>query len=271
VKGDHGGYKHEVTDDGKHFIQQAVADMTIQMDADDYLELPDNRVIDVPVQLTPALQAKYDKFEKEAFMELDSGAEIDPENAATLLGKCLQFASGAIYTDPEDRSKWDIIHKIKIDALIDTIEQLEGKPVLIGYQYRHDAERIKKALKKAKIHFIHFDSSIKGSDAQKVQEDWNNGKYSVMLGHGQSVGHGLNLQYGSCNVCWFGLPWSLEIYKQFNGRIIKRQGQKQKTSLIRIVCENTVDEVVRDAQEFKAANEHELKQTVNEYRKRRGV
>jgi len=205
------------------------------------------------------------------FLELDSGAEIDPDNAATLMGKCLQFASGAIYLDPEDRTKWDIIHKVKIDALVDVIEQLDGKPLLLGYQFKHDAERIKKRLKREKINFVHFDSKIKGAEAQKLEEDWNAGKYDVMLGHGQSIGHGLNLQYGCANVAWFGLPWSLEVYKQFNGRVIKRQGQTEKTTLIRILCEDTADMIVQQAQESKAATEKELKQTVNEYRKRKGV
>ena len=268
---DNRGYKYTVTDKGKDFIQKAVADITIQMDADDYLKLPDNRIHDVFVRLPEKLQAQYDQLEKEMFLELDSGAEIDPENAATLMGKCLQFVSGAIYTDITDRTKWEDIHNVKIDALIDVIEQLNGKPLLLGYQFRHDAERIKKRLTKEKINFVHFDSSIKGKDAQKLEEDWNAGKYTVLLGHGQSVGHGLNLQYGCSNVAWYGLPWSLEIYKQFNGRVIKRQGQTQKTTLIRMLCEDTVDMAVLLAQETKAQTETELKRTVNEYRKRKGV
>ena len=57
------------------------------MDADDYLDLPDNRVHDVIVKLPPTTtKQKYDKFEKEMFMELDSGIEIDPDNAATYDG-----------------------------------------------------------------------------------------------------------------------------------------------------------------------------------------
>lgn len=270
-KQDRGGYKYEVTEKGKTFIHEKVSDITIQMDADDYLDLPDNRMHDVFVRLPDKIMAQYDRLEKEMFLELDSGAEIDPDNAATLMGKCLQFVSGAIYTDVTDRTHWDTIHSVKIDALIDTIEQLNGKPLLLGYQFRHDAERIKARFKKEKINFVHFDSSIKGKDAQQLEEDWNAGKYTVMLGHGQSVGHGLNLQYGCSTVGWYGLPWSLEIYKQFNGRVIKRQGQTDKTTLIRFMCEDTVDMAVLLAQETKAMTETELKKTVNEYRKRKGV
>jgi SNF2 family DNA or RNA helicase len=270
-KSDRMGYKHEITREGERFIHQAVSDITIEMAAEDYLKLPENRIHTITVKLPDRLQQQYDKLEREMFLELDSGATIDPDNAATAMGKCLQFASGAVYTHPEDRTQWDIIHKLKIDALVDAIEELNGEPLLLGYQFKHDAERIKKRFDKEKINYVHFDSKIKGSEAQQLEEDWNNGKYAVMLGHGQSIGHGLNLQYGCAYVGWFGLPWSLEIFKQFNGRVIKRQGQKRKTTMIQILTESTVDFAVLEAQERKAATEDDLRTAVNTYRKSKGV
>jgi len=266
---DGGGYKYQITAEGKQFIYNAVGDITIQMDADDYLELPDNNVVDINVQLSETDQKQYEKFEKEMFLELDSGNKIEPENRASLMGKCLQFASGAVYTDLEDRTKWDVIHKAKIDALVEVIDSLQGKPLLVGYQFRHDVERIKQRLTKEKINFIHFDASVKGKEATQVIDDWNAGLYTVMLGHHQSVGHGNNLQYGCAHVCWYGMPWSLEGYKQFNGRVIKRQGQTEKTTLLRILVDNTVDHAVRIAQESKAQTETEVKQAVNDYRKKK--
>lgn len=266
---DHGGYKYSVTDQGEKFIKEKISDITIQMNADDYLDLPDNVDVDVVVQLPDKIQKQYDKLELEMFLELDSGNAIEPENRASLMGKCLQMASGAVYTDPEDRTEWDVIHKHKIDALVEVIESLNGAPVLVGYQFRHDVERIKERLTKEKIEFIHFDRTVKGSDAQEVQENWNKGLYTVMLGHHASVGHGLNLQYGSSNICWYGLPWSLEGRKQFEGRIKKRQGQTHNTTVIRIMVENTVDFAVLAAQNFKAETEAGLKDAINSYRQQK--
>lgn len=268
---DYMGYSHTVTERGKKFIQEAVSDITIQMDADDYLDLPDNRELIIEVSLPPKLQAQYDLLEKQMFLELDSGELIEPENAATLMGKCLQFVSGAVYTDPEDRTVWEDIHKIKIDALIETIKDLNGEPLLLGYQFKHDAARIKARFDKEKINYVHFDSKIKGKEATELVDDWNNGKYAVMLGHGQSVGHGNNLQYGCSTVGWYGLPWSSEVYKQFNGRVIKRQGQKKKTKLLKFLVDNTVDYAVLEALNTKSATQAELKQSVQTYRRRKGV
>jgi hypothetical protein len=266
---DGGGYKYNVLPEGEKFIKAAISDITIQMDADDYLDLPDNQDVDIVVRLDEKSQKQYDKLEKDMFLELDSGNNIEPENRASLMGKCLQMASGAVYTDIDDRTKWDVIHKHKVDALIEALESLNGAPLLIGYQFRHEVERIKKRLTKEKIHFIHFDRHVKGSDAQQVEKDWNAGRYTVMLGHHASVGHGLNLQYGCSNVCWFGMPWSLEGRKQFEGRVKKRQGQKNMTTVIRILVEDTVDFAVLEAQNSKAETEADLKNAISSYRKQK--
>ena len=270
-KSDYMGYNIEVTPEGKKFIHEAVADITIQMDAEDYLTLPDNRIHNIVVKLTDKVQKQYDKLEEKMFLELDSGEVLDIENKACLMNKCLQMASGAVYTDPEDRTHWEVIHKTKIDALMEVIESLQGDPLLLGYQFRHDAARIKERFKTDGINFIHYDSKIKGKEAQELEDNWNAGKYTVMLGHGQSIGHGLNLQYGCAYVAWYGLPWGLETFKQLNGRVIKRQGQKRKTTLIQILVENTVDYAVLYAQERKAETQDELRTAVNDYRKRKGV
>ena len=52
-----------------------------------------------------------------------------------------------------------------------------------------------------------------------------------MLAHPASVGHGLNLQKGGHIIVWFGNTWSLELYQQFNARIL-RQGQQEDSVII---------------------------------------
>ncbi len=263
---DRGGYKYTITDLGEQFIQARVSDITLQMDADDYLELPPNMDNIIEVVLPDKLQAQYDKLEKEMFVELDSGFKLDVENAAILSGKCRQFANGAIYTNPEDRTLWDEVHNHKLDALVEVIEELNGDPLLLGYQFKHDADRIKKRFDKEKIKYVHFDSKIRGTEAQELEIAWNNGEYPVMLGHGQSIGHGLNFQYGCANVGWFGLPFSSETYRQFNGRVKKRQGQKRPTTVHKFLTANTVDLLVDAALDYKTQSEESIRAAVDSYR-----
>ena len=64
---------------------------------------------------------------------------------------------------------------------------------------------------------------------------------------------------------WFGINWSLELYEQMNGRI-ERQGQTQPVSIIRILCEDTVDLAVCDAIGRKFDDQEGLKSALQRYR-----
>ncbi len=79
--------------------------------------------------------------------------------------KCLQIASGAVYTD--DKGTWSEIHDSKIQALESVIAESGGMPVLVAYHFKSDLARLLKAFPKGK----QLDS-----DPQTLR-DWNAGKY----------------------------------------------------------------------------------------------
>jgi SNF2 family DNA or RNA helicase len=147
------------------------------------------------------------------------------------------MSNGAIYTDEGNTMQ---IHDRKLDALEDIIEGMNGKPLLVGYWFRHDYERIVRRLTEIGVPFERLDSeaSIKR---------WNAGQIQVGLAHPASTGHGLNLQDGGNTICWFSPTWSLELYQQMNARLY-RQGQKANTVvIIHIVTKGTIDSRVLKA------------------------
>lgn len=101
---------------------------------------------------------------------------------------------------------------------------MNGRPLLVGYWFRHDYERIARRLTEAGIPFERLDS-------EASMKRWNEGKILVALAHPASTGHGLNLQEGGNTICWFSPTWSLELYQQMNARLF-RQGQKAETVVI---------------------------------------
>lgn len=87
----------------------------------------------------------------------------------------------------------------------------------------------------------------------------------VFISH-NSMGHGVDgLQESGHILVWFGLNWSLELYEQMNGRI-NRQGQSQPVSIIRILCNDSVDLAVADALERKTDDQEGLKRALQRYR-----
>lgn len=211
-------------------IYGRISDITISMRSSDYLELPECVMNEVVVDMDEKEKKVYETFRKEMVAEIGD-KEIDAVNAASLSGKLLQMANGAVY----GRDGGCIaIHDRKLDALEDLIEGMNGRPVLVAYWFRHDAERIRERFRVREIRT--------GKDI----DDWNRGDIPVAIIHPASAGHGLNLQEGGSTLVWFGLTWSLELYQQTNARL-HRQGQRNTVIIHHIICRGTVDERVMEA------------------------
>lgn len=211
-------------------IYKRISDITISMRSCDYLKLPECVINEVSVTMDEKEAAVYDTFREDMVAEI-KGKEIDAVNAAVLSGKLLQMANGAVYDEGKQALH---IHDRKLDALEDLIEGANGKPVLIAYWFKHDADRIK----------ARFD--VREIKTSKDIEDWNAGRIPAAIIHPASAGHGLNLQTGGSTLIWFGLTWSLELYQQTNARL-HRQGQTDTVIIHHIITKDTIDETVMQA------------------------
>lgn len=223
-------YSYKPLPGAEDAIYERISDITISMKSCDYLTLPECVINEVPVYMDEKEQAVYDGFRDEMVAKIRD-KEIDAANAAVLSGKLLQMANGAVYDEEKVSHP---IHSRKLDALEDLIEGANGKPVLIAYWYKHDAERIK----------ARFD--VREIKISQDIEDWNAGRIPAAIIHPASAGHGLNLQAGGSTIIWFGLTWSLELYQQTNARL-HRQGQRDTVVIHHIIAKGTIDEDVMKA------------------------
>lgn len=211
-------------------IKEKISDICVSMRTDDYLDLPDKRVIDVPVTLPPSGARLYKKMACDSLLDL-AGSEISAFQAATVTGKLLQMSGGAVYDDNGNATH---IHDAKLEALSEILEASHGDPVLCFVGYKHEEERIKS-------YFAAY--SPRTIQTQQDIQDWNSGKIKLLVSHPASIGHGLNLQQGGHIIVWYSPTWSLELYQQANARLY-RQGQKMPTLIYRLIARGTVDEVV---------------------------
>lgn len=228
-------YSYKLREGAEETIHAKIKDICMSMEAKDYLKLPPRIDNIIEIKFPDELQKQYNDFEREMVLELFSNEEdpldISVANAAALSNKLLQFANGAVYDEVKN---YHIVHDLKIQALKELIDDADGHPVLIGWTYRHDRDRIMEALKKYKPRELKDEKDI---------NDWNNGFIQVMLMHPASGGHGLNLQGGGSRIIWFGQTWSLELYQQFNARLY-RQGQDQPVIINKLVACKTLDQRV---------------------------
>lgn len=224
-------YAYDAKQGAEAAIMQKISDICISMKAEDYLQLPDITYDTVPVVLEPKARKAYDELEREMVLELADDEYIDVASAAALSNKLQQLANGAVYDGDKN---WHEIHRCKVDAFMELIEQLAGKPALVFYNFKHDLERLQNALKKTSLRVSRLSTP---ADEQK----WNEGKLDILLAHPASAAYGLNLQDGGNHVVWFGLNWSLELYQQANKRL-HRQGQKHKVIIHHLIAEGTRDD-----------------------------
>ena len=245
----------------KEHIMSLIGDITISMRSDDYLDLPPLLVNDVYVDLTPKLTKQYKEMEKELLLSFDSGHELEIDSAASLCNRCLQFANGACYKAPGN-PEWENIHDIKMDALADLVEEAAGKPILIMYEFQHDAEKIMKKYPMAR----RINSEIPEAEFNEIIRQWNAGQLPMLIGHPASIGHGLNIQAGSNLMVWYGLNWSLELYLQAMARL-RRQGQTLPVIAHRIMMRDTWDEVVRLRLASNQETEQSMRTAIEEYRR----
>ena len=237
---DYMGYKWTPRPGALEQITERIADVTLSMRAEDWLTLPERIDNIIRVQLPPKILKQYKDFERKMILEEH---DIEAVNNGVLTGKLLQCANGSVYNDEKTAIE---LHDLKLKALDALIEEASGQPVLIAYSYQFDLEKLRHRYKGAEV---------LGENEGCVAR-WNRGEIPVLLAHPASASFGLNLQHGGSITVWYGLPWSLEHYLQFNARLL-RSGQKAKSVIIHhIVADDTVDDRVLEALSDKAADQN---------------
>ncbi len=239
-------FSYKPKDGADNAIQSLLGDICVSMKAEDYLQLPDVVIDDIPVVLDPKAKKQYDELEREMLLQVNEDT-IEAPFAASLSNKLLQLCNGAAYD--ADHRVIDI-HQCKIEAFMELVEQLNGQPALVFYNFQHDLTRLESALSKTKLR-------VRRLSTPQDETDWNNRQIDILLAHPASCAYGLNLQDGGNHVVWFGLNWSLELYQQANKRL-HRQGQTQKVIIHHLAVVGGRDEDVVAALADKGATQDHL-------------
>ena len=221
------GFTWVPTKDASKSIHSAISHLILDMYEEDHLDMPSLTYNNICIELDSKSYKYYKEVEHEFFTVIDDN-RITAQASAVAGMKCHQIAQGNIYVDiPEDLTDDEIklfkktrktihVHKNKIEALKELVNELNGKPLLVAYHYRHDLLALQK-LFGANVPYI--GGGVSEDDIKRIERHWNAGKLPILLGHPASMGHGLNFQESGNDICWFTLTWNLEHYIQLNKRI----------------------------------------------------
>ena len=236
-------------------IQGRLRDIVLTLRAKDYLDLEDPWPVWHTVDLSRSQRQVYDEMQKEYILQYNDKT-ITAVNSGVLANKLLQLSNGFIY---DGEKNWHPFHERKTEAMLDIIEAAQG-PVMVAYNYIPDRIRIERALTKAKINW-------KLLKTEQDEDDWNAGKYDVLVLSPGSAGEGTNLYENGCSdLVWYGLIWSLYQYQQTCARLTGgHRAVGKQIQLHHIVTEDTYEDRVKLTLDRNAHNQDEMKAGLAEY------
>ena len=258
-----GQYNWRIQKGAEEKIYEAISDAVIRIDAEDELELPPKILRNIKFDLPTKARKTYEEMEEDFILELEQGS-VTAVNAASASSKLRQIANGGVYLDPtgpEEKRRAEDIHQAKIEATLDLLSELNGKPTLVAYEFNHDLARLKKALGKDTPH---LGSGVSQKQSQQIQRDWNAGRIPYLLCQPQSMSRGLNLQGSGRAVIWHSITWNYEHYDQFIRRIW-RTGQKERVFIYHLIARKTIDEAIMKTLGKKARVQNALLKALKEY------
>ena len=130
--------------DAVPLLTAKIADVSMRLQAEDYLTMPELSHNIIPVQLPPAARKTYDALADDLVAKTDGGATLTAVTAAAAVMKLRQITNGWAY-DADGEST--LVHEAKLDALADLVEEQSGSPIIVAVAFLHEVAAIRTALK----------------------------------------------------------------------------------------------------------------------------
>lgn len=241
-------------------IQELLAQTSITIDARDWFDIKEPIERHIFVDLPPKARKQYDEMQKELFTWIENHP-LEAFSAGVKSLKCLQMASGSVKISED---KWLPVHDEKIEALKSIVEETNGAPLLVAYQFRADLARILKAFPRAQ--------SLE-KDSKRKEREFREGKIPMLVVHPQSAGHGLDLQH-NCNIL---VDYSSGFNLEFDEQVIERIGPTRQFQIgkdvpvyrYRIIARGTVEQTaVLPSLKNKTSVQDALKDAMNAHKRK---
>ena len=205
---------------------------------EDCLDLPDYTYQKRIIQLSKEQQKIYDQMKNVALAQMD-GKLMTTSTALVQLMRLQQITCGHFKADD---GTLKIIKNERVNALMDILEEVEGKAIIWAH-WRHDIDSIVKAIKKEYPGSVmtYYGSTSTEDRAKAIKEIQDpESKVRFLVGTPQTGGYGITLTEANVMI-YYSNGYDLEKRTQSEARI-NRIGQKRKMTYIDIICEKTVDE-----------------------------
>lgn len=256
-----GGSFH-VREDRRQAFYSQVQPLCLRLEQKDYLSMPELVTHDIPLELEGEAAKAYTAMEEQLFLELDSGDSRAAANASARYQLCRQIATGFVYDDDKTGHH---LHDTVLDAVMDILRELQGKPALLAYQYTYELDMLRKRIPRLQA----IRGGMRSADVQRLVKAWNEDKLDppYLAVHPAALSFGVNMQAGSGrDIIWTCPTDNLIDYLQLNARVY-RQGVTSTVRIHRPRVVGTVCDLIWDRTDEKENLQDTLLQVLRDYRR----
>jgi len=216
----------------------------IRFTKDECMDLPDMVYVSRTVDMSPQQRKYYDTLRKECLIQIEN-EDVTAVNAAVMMNKLLQVATGAVYSAKKNIVEFDIGKRYNV--LREVIDEA-AKKTLVFVPFKSGIEILQQKLEDDGV----TTAVISGDVSARLRTERFNAFQTtdnpqVLLIQPQSAAHGVTLTAAD-TIVWWGPTPSLETYAQANARI-HRHGQTHKCTVVRLAgseVENKIYKMLDD-------------------------
>ena len=214
-------------------VGHILRDITIRHELEDVIDMPERIYRTMTLTMPDSLRKQYEKMKATALLELQE-ENVSAVNAAVLGNKLLQICSGSIFGNSGEMRK---LHDDKYQVATQLVSERDHS--LIFYQWWHQHHALSELLTKEKISFESINGDTPQDKRGKIVQDYQQGKYQVLLMHPAAASHGLTLTRSTTTI-WVSPTFNAEHWTQANYRDY-RIGQKKRSEVIMLKYANSIE------------------------------
>lgn len=257
------GFKYYISKANLEAIHDLIFDKSVRFTKEVIKDLPEKTYQVREVKMTPLQQKFYNAILAQEIIRLESIGRLDAQNILVTILRLQQITSGFIR--PRDDNKVALAamtfaevegsvedgtekaldkYNPKLAELMDLLEELGDKPVVIWTRFKYDVFTISKELEKRNITYITYIGGMNEKQREESEAKFLRGDVRVFLSIPSAGGFGMNLQRASYAI-YYCNDYSLQNRLQSEDRV-HRMGQKSNVNIIDLCCKGTIDYEVLD-------------------------
>jgi hypothetical protein len=234
-------------------IRDELAKFAVAISLDEAVEgIPAPIYHDAPFAWDDEHFHRISRFAITKSIKLPSGKTRTAQSEGGYLSMLRQLTSGLLYA--ESGSECEYLSTSRIQAVEELVDASQG-PVLVAAYFKAEIDAMMRRFRGAATAFV---GSTTAAERSRIITRWNDDQIPILIASPGAMGHGINLQHGSCRtLVWATHSFDWAQRAQFNARLV-RSGQTKTISIINLVADAGIDRAVLNALDNKQAGDQAM-------------